>query len=94
MNDIPMNHAPIIDFLDFIVWGVQQFVSFLFDIPLFTDGFHASYGDGLVALGLIMIIVVAFVRSVSAVNLSDEARVHGYRDFRAQRLNSRKGKKG
>lgn len=53
----------VTEFLIFSISCVADFVSFLFELPLFRDGLSISFGDGLVALTLLMIMVTALVRT-------------------------------
>lgn len=60
----------MVAFFDTCIWCVSQFVSFLLNLPFMTGANFFRFGYGLIALAIINIIVVALVRSISAVGRS------------------------
>ncbi len=65
------------EFFDFSLWCVQQFVSFLFDLP-FLDGI--SFGSALVAITVLAVLIVALVGTIRVANLSGEAHAFNRRE--------------
>lgn len=72
------------EFFDFILWLVQTFVSFLLALPFMPE---FTFGQALVALALLAVLISALVSSIRVANLDTEARNANAND----RINKLKG---
>lgn len=59
------------EFFDFILWFIESFVNFILALPFMPD---FTFGQVLIALGLMAVLLTALISSIRVANLSAEAR--------------------
>lgn len=59
------------EFFDFILWLIQSFVGFLMGLPFMPE---FTFGQALVGIALMAVLISALVSSIRVANLAPEAR--------------------
>lgn len=72
------------EFFDFILWLIESFVSFLLALPFMPD---FTFGQALIGIALMAVLITALVSSIRVANLNVEARNANAND----RINDLKG---
>lgn len=72
------------EFFDFILWLIESFVTFLLALPFMPD---FTFGQALIGIALMAVLVTALVSSIRVANLNAEARNANAND----RINDLKG---
>ena len=65
------------EFFDFVLWLVQAFVGFLMGLPFMPD---FTFGQALVGIALMAVLISALVSSIKVANLNTEARAANSKD--------------
>lgn len=72
------------EFFDFILWLIESFVTFLLALPFMPD---FTFGQALIGIALMAVLITALVSSIRVANLNVEARNANAND----RINDLKG---
>ena len=72
------------EFFDFILWLIESFVTFLLALPCMPD---FTFGQALIGIALMAVLITALVSSIRVANLNVEARNANAND----RINDLKG---
>lgn len=59
------------EFFEFILWLIESFVGFLLALPFMPQ---FTFGEALVAIALMAVLISALVSSIRVANLNPEAR--------------------
>lgn len=72
------------EFFDFILWLIESFVRFLLALPFMPE---FTFGQALIGIALMAVLITALVSSIRVANLNAEARNANAND----RINELKG---
>ena len=72
------------EFFDFILWLIESFVRFLLVLPFMPE---FTFGQALIGIALMAVLITALVSSIRVANLNAEARNANAND----RINELKG---